>query len=215
MNQDRLYFKRLQMLETQIKRRGIQDKQVLSAMHIIPRHFFVPETLKDYAYEDKPLEIGYGQTISQPYIVAFMTEALQVNEESKVLEIGTGSGYQAAILSEICKEVYTIEIIKELAKSTKELFQLLGYTNIYARTGNGYKRWSEVEPFDAIIITAAIDHIIDDLLAQLKIGGRMIMPLKVDKINQVLIRITKLDANDNYKKEELMPVMFVPMTDNE
>lgn len=107
-----------------------------------------------------------------------------------------------------------IEIIKKLAKSTKELFHLLGYTNIYARTGNGYKRWSEVGPFDAIIITAAIDHIIDDLLCHLKVGGRMIMPLKVNKIDQVLIRITKLDANDNYKKEELMSVMFVPMTGN-
>ncbi len=212
MNQDEFYFKRLQMLETQIKARGIQDKKVLNTMQVIPRHLFVPKNLRDYAYEDSPLKIGHGQTISQPYMVAFMTETLQLSEESKVLEIGTGSGYQAAVLSKICRELYTIEIIKKLVEPAKKLFHQLGCVNIHVKVGDGYKGWPEAGPFDAIIVTAASSYIIGDLLNQLKVGCYMIMPLKKDESNQILVRVTKIDANNNYKKEELLPVRFVPMT---
>lgn len=211
MNQDKK-LKRVHMVNTQIKTRGIQNPNVIDAMLKVPRHRFVPKTLQAYAYEDRPLEIGYGQTISQPYIVAFMTEALGLNETSVVLEIGTGSGYQAAILSKIGKKVYTIEIVKELAEQAERLFHQLGYVNIYARTGNGYNGWPEVSPFDAIMVTAAAEGIIYNLLDQLKVGGRLIMPVKHNEDYQTLMRITKLDLTNNYKQEELLPVRFVPMT---
>ena len=212
MNQDNFYFKRLQMVETQIKSRGITDQQLLNAMQIVPRHLFVPESIKNYAYVDDPLSIGYGQTISQPYIVAFMTEALHLNKESKILEIGTGSGYQAAILSKICKEIYTIEIIKDLAIRSKELLQQLGYNNIHVKIGDGNEGWPEQAPFDAIMITAASDHIPNILLNQLKIGGRIIMPLKEDDTNQTLVLLTKIDDQNNFKQEKILPVRFVPLT---
>jgi protein-L-isoaspartate(D-aspartate) O-methyltransferase len=215
MNQGKWYFKRIQMLENQIRARNITDKEVLRAMQIVPRHLFVPKQLEAYSYEDRPLDIGYEQTISQPYIVAFMTEALKIHEDSKVLEIGTGSGYQTAILSAICQEVYTIEIVKELAESTKKLFKQLGYTNIHTKIGNGYKGWQEAAPFDAVIVTAAADYIVDELLTQLKVGGVMVMPLKENEFDQTLVRISKIDANNNYKRESLLPVRFVPMTGSE
>lgn len=215
MNQGKWYFKRIQMLENQIRARNITDKEVLRAMQIVPRHLFVPKQLEAYSYEDCPLDIGYEQTISQPYIVAFMTEALKIHEDSKVLEIGTGSGYQTAILSAICQEVYTIEIVKELAEPTEKLFKQLGYTNIHTKIGNGYKGWQEAAPFDAVIVTAAADYIVDELLTQLKVGGVMVMPLKEKEFDQTLVRISKINANNNYKRESLLPVRFVLMTGSE
>jgi protein-L-isoaspartate(D-aspartate) O-methyltransferase len=209
--QNRFYFKRLQMIEEQIKARDISDRKVIHAMQVTPRHLFVPERLQQESYEDKPLPIGYNQTISQPYMVALMTQELQLNADSRALEIGTGSGYQAAILSAICREVYSIEVIEELGAATKQLFLELGYTNIHTKIGDGYEGWPQHGPFDAIIITAAAKHIIPHLLDQLKIGGKIIMPLEIEPHNQVLIRITKLDAENNYQQAELLPVRFVPM----
>ncbi|AWN82298.1 protein-L-isoaspartate(D-aspartate) O-methyltransferase [Candidatus Cardinium hertigii] len=163
---------RLQMVKTQIEARGIRDENVLHAMENVPRHLFVPKALQPYAYTDSPLAIGYGQTISQPYIVAFMTEALRLPPKAKVLEIGTGSGYQAALLSQLSSTVYTIEIIKNLNK--KALFKKLGYTNIHTKIDNGYKGWAAAAPFDAIILTAASPHIIASLLHQVNIGGTLL-----------------------------------------
>jgi len=200
--------KRTNMVETQIVARGVRDQKVLDAMRRVPRHLYVPEKMMALAYRDEPLPIGHGQTISQPYIVACMTEALQLTGKEKVLEIGTGSGYQAAVLGEIAKEVYTIEIVEPLAKSAKEILQKQGFTNIHCRFGNGHLGWPEASPFDAIIVTAAPKQIPPKLIEQLAEGGRMIIP--VGDFFQELILLQK--ENGEIKKKQLLPVRFVPMT---
>ena len=202
------------MVNNQLKERGIEDPLVLNAMQTVPREAFVPEDLKDQAYNDNPLPIGYDQTISQPYIVAFMTQALGLQPEYRVLEIGTGSGYQAAILSRICRKVYTVEIIKELASHAGEIFEKHLYNNIHIKIGDGHQGWPEKSPFDAIIVTAAGPDIPNTLARQLKVGGKMILPLKRSNYEQTLVLITKIDVNDNIIQKELLPVMFVPMTGN-
>ncbi len=199
---------RKRMVETQIRARGVKDSRVLKAMEKVPRHQFVPEHLWDEAYFDEPLPIGYGQTISQPYVVAYMTEQLKLTGEEKVLEIGTGSGYQAAILAELAKVVYSIEIIPELGRQAAEVLKKLGYQNVHVRIGDGYRGWPEAAPFDAIILTAAPDHVPQPLLDQLKVGGRMILPL--GDFYQDLVLITKTEKG--IKKERKIPVRFVPMT---
>lgn len=207
---DRRDFKamREQMVESQIKARGVKDPRVLSAMLKVERHLFVPQEYQSLAYNDQPLPIGEGQTISQPYIVALMTELLELKGEEKVLEVGTGSGYQAAILAELAKEVYTIEIIETLAHSAKKLLTELGYKNIYFKTGDGYLGWPEASPFDAIIVTCAPDHIPKPLLDQLKEGGRLVIP--VGTYSQELKKITK--HHGQFETKDIIPVIFVPMT---
>ena len=195
------------MIEEQIISRNITDKNVLKAMLSVDRKEFVPKELQSSAWNDSPLPIGYGQTISQPYIVALMTEAAELDATSKVLEIGTGSGYQTAILAEICKEVYTIEIVKELGDLAKKHLAELGYNNIHVKVGDGYKGWSEQGPFDAIIVTAAPDKLPTALVEQLKENGRLIIP--VGELSQELLRVTR--TKDGLKQESLLPVRFVPM----
>lgn len=202
------------MVNNQLKERGIEDSMVLNAMQTVPREVFVREALKEQAYNDNPLPIGFDQTISQPYIVAFMTESLELQPEYKVLEIGTGSGYQASILSRICCEVYTVEIIKELAGRAGEIFEKQLYDNIHIKVGDGHQGWSEKSPFDAIIVTAAGVDIPTPLISQLKVGGKMILPLKRNNYEQTLVLVTKIDVDDNIIQKELLPVMFVPMTAN-
>ena len=205
---DSFLDERKSMVEYQIKRRGIVDRRVLEAMAKVPRHLFVPERYRSESYRDGPLPIGEGQTISQPYIVALMTEALRPRPEDKVLEIGTGSGYQAAVLAEIVKTVYTIEIIPELGKAAEEKLKSLGYDNCIVRIGDGYKGWPENAPFDGVIVTAAPDHIPEPLLDQLKIGGRLVIP--VGDFSQDLILLEK--TPDGIRRKVLAPVRFVPMT---
>ncbi|MFB3883700.1 MAG: protein-L-isoaspartate(D-aspartate) O-methyltransferase [Thermodesulfobacteriota bacterium] len=199
---------RERMVETQIKARGVKDARVLSAMLKVERHLFVPKDLEASAYMDQPLPIGEGQTISQPYIVALMTELLELEGGEKVLEVGTGSGYQAAILGELAREVYTIEIVEKLASSATKLLLQLGYRNITVKTGDGYLGWPEAAPFDAIIVTAAPDHIPRPLLEQLKEGGRMVVP--VGTSTQVLKKIVK--RGGKIEETDVTPVIFVPMT---
>lgn len=199
--------RRQEMVETQIRHRGINDKRVLSAMLKVPRQLFVPQEFWDMAYEDTPLPIRFGQTISQPYIVAFMTEALKLGPEDRVLEIGTGSGYQSAILAELVKDVYSVEIIEQLAEGAKARLESLGYKNIHIRTGDGSKGWPEEAPFDAIIVTAAPLEIPEALVKQLKAGGRMMIP--VGAVFQQLYLVTK--TKDGYDKKALIPVKFVPL----
>ncbi len=170
---------REKMVVTQLKSRHIRDPRILKAMSTVPRELFVPENQRNLAYEDYPLSIGYGQTISQPHIVAFMTETLQLKASDKILEIGTGSGYQAAILAEICQEVYSLEIIEELANEAKNRLKNLGYQNIHIRNGDGYNGWESEALFDAIIVTAAPETIPQNLIKQLKIGGKLIIPVGV------------------------------------
>lgn len=196
------------MVETQIKSRGVKDERVLSAMRKVERHRFVPEPYVSLAYSDQPLPIGEGQTISQPYIVALMTELLELKGGEKVLEIGTGSGYQAAILAELAKEVYTIEIIETLATSAKRLLLELGYQNIQVRTGDGYLGWPEAAPFDAILVTCAPDHIPKPLIEQLKEGGRLVLP--VGTHSQELKKVVK--RSGEMETKDIIPVIFVPMT---
>lgn len=200
-------LERAQMVRGQIIGRGITDPSVLAAMEKVKRHLFVPELLTPRAYGDHPLPIGEGQTISQPYIVAYMTEQADLTENDRVLEIGTGSGYQAAILAEIVEEVYTIEIIETLAESSGSLLRDMGYDNVYVRHGDGYKGWPEKAPFDAIIVTAAPEEIPDELVRQLRIGGRMVVP--VGSFFQELHIVTRTD--DGYDSRRLLPVRFVPM----
>lgn len=207
-SEDRLTKLRLQMVERQISRRGVVNKRVLDAMRKVERHKFVPEQLQQYAYHDEPLPIGLGQTISQPYIVAYMTEALDLKETDRVLEIGTGSGYQAAVLAEMVREVYTIEIVQSLAEKAKEVLTKEEYTNIHFRIGDGYQGWPEEAFFDGIIVTAAPPKIPEPLITQLREGGRMIVP--VGTSFQQLILITK--KKGKLEKRSLLPVRFVPMT---
>jgi protein-L-isoaspartate(D-aspartate) O-methyltransferase len=202
---------REKMVAVQIAARDVKDPNILKAMRIVPRHAFVPENVQKAAYGDHPLPIGFGQTISQPYIVAFMTEALELKPDSKVLEIGTGSGYQAAVCAEIAAEVYTIEIVEGLAKSAEEKLKELGYPNVFVRAGDGYFGWPEKAPFDAIIGTAAAERIPPPLIEQLAPGGRMILPYETSTGFQYLVLITK-DEKGSISKRNVMPVMFVPMT---
>jgi protein-L-isoaspartate(D-aspartate) O-methyltransferase len=201
---------RHRMVEEQIRARGIRDTAVLDALNNVPRHWFVPEAVQPYAYEDRPLPIGEGQTISQPYIVAFMTEALKLTPESKVLEVGTGSGYQAAVLAEITPQVYTIEIVEPLARQARETFARRGYRTIVTRTGDGYAGWPEEAPFDAIIVTCAPDAVPPALIRQLKPGGRLCLPVGPTG-RQNLVRVTKR-PDGTTRTEDLLPVAFVPMT---
>jgi protein-L-isoaspartate(D-aspartate) O-methyltransferase len=202
---------RLSMVKDQIMERGVKDRSVIEAMTAVPRHKFISENYLKSAYDDSPLPIGYGQTISQPYIVAYMTEILNLNKSSKVLEVGTGSGYQAAILSPIVKQVYTIEIIPELAKSAAARLKDLGYHNVEVAIGDGYFGWNKYAPFDAIIVTAAAGHIPPPLIEQLKNNGRMIIPVGGSFLVQNLILVTK-DKEGNVTTRNLMPVRFVPLT---
>lgn len=202
---------RARMVDWQIEARSVKDPNVLTAMRVVPRHAFVRPAEQRYAYADNPLPIGYQQTISQPYIVAFMTEALELTRNSKVLEIGTGSGYQAAVCAEIAREVYTIEIVEELAKSAKQRLKELGYRNVIAKAGDGFFGWPEHAPFDAIIGTAAAGRIPEPLIEQLKPGGRMILPYGSPRGFQYLVLVTK-DEDGNISRKNVMPVRFVPMT---
>jgi protein-L-isoaspartate(D-aspartate) O-methyltransferase len=202
---------REKMVESQIQARGVKDAKVLEAMRRVERHLFVPPQLRSQAYQDHPLPIGEGQTISQPYIVALMTELLELQGGERVLEIGTGSGYQAAILAEIAREVYTIEIIESLATSARKRLEELGYRNIQVRHGDGYKGWPEVAPFDAIIVTAAPDRIPPPLIDQLKEGGRMVIPVGVGF--QTLKKIVKREGKPI--RRDILPVLFVPLTGEE
>lgn len=201
---------RQDMVEKQLKGRDIVDERVLSVMGNIERHTFVPQHLVNHAYDDNPLPIGYGQTISQPYIVALMTQNLNIDGDDKVLEIGTGSGYQAAVLSELVQEVYTIEIIEELASSARRRLSDLGYDNVYVKHGDGYYGWEEHAPFDAIIVTAAANHIPPPLLAQLKDGGRLVIPLSSTVWFQTLTLVTK--KGGEVDTEFITGVRFVPLT---
>jgi protein-L-isoaspartate(D-aspartate) O-methyltransferase len=209
MAQDSFILKRKEMVEHDLKERGITDKRVLNAMADIPRHLFVEENLRKKAYDDHPLPIGEGQTISQPYVVALMTEALNLSSSDRVLEIGTGSGYQAAVLAEIARNVYTIEIRETLAERASERLKGLGYKNIEVKYGDGYFGWKEHEPFDAIIITAAANHIPPPLIKQLKDGGRLIVPLGPTVYFQTLTLVEKL--NGDLKVKQMGSVRFVPM----
>jgi protein-L-isoaspartate(D-aspartate) O-methyltransferase len=196
------------MVQQQLMTRGINDNRVLEAMAKVPREEFVPPDSRAATYEDGPLPIGYGQTISQPYIVAFMTEQLRLSPTHRVLEIGTGSGYQAAILAELAGEVYTIELVGPLAKNAEATLQRLGYKNVHVKVGDGYKGWPEYAPFDAIIVTCAPDKVPQLLTDQLKDGGRMIIPVG-DRFAQELYLLEK--KNGQLKESVTLPVRFVPM----
>lgn len=196
------------MVRTQLAARDIADTSVLQTMAEIPRHEFVPPNLKDMAYQDRPLPIGEGQTISQPYIVAYMTQALDLQAGDKVLEIGTGSGYQAAVLARLVEHVYTIEIIPSLGDSARQLLQRQGHDNVTVRVGDGYVGWPSEAPFDAIMVTAAPDHVPPALVEQLAEGGRLVLP--VGDHYQELLRLTKREGEIH--TESLLPVRFVPMT---
>ena len=187
----------------------ITDPRVLDAIERVPRHRFVPEHLQQYAYDDRPLPIGLGQTISQPYIVALMTQSLDLTPETKVLEIGTGSGYQTAILAELAGQVYTVEVHPELQERARRILDELGYTNIHYRIGDGWEGWPEEAPFDAIIVTAAADEWPQALINQLAEGGRMVLPIGKKGWSQTLWLVTKLDGH--LIKESLGPVRFVPL----
>lgn len=207
-SQEELRKLREEMVSRQIAARGIKDPAVLNAMKKVPRHDYVGPGLEREAYQDGPLSIGEGQTISQPYIVALMTELAKIGPESKVLEVGTGSAYQAAVLGEIAKDVYTIEIIESLGKRAEERLERFGYRNVHVRIGDGYKGWPEAAPFDAVLVTAAPDHIPQPLIDQLKIGGRLVIP--IGNYYQELEVITR--TKDGVQREKIIPVRFVPMT---
>jgi protein-L-isoaspartate(D-aspartate) O-methyltransferase len=207
---DAYRVERERMVSRQIAGRGIGHQATLDAMKKVPRHLFVPPGQTGNAYRDSPLPIGYGQTISQPYIVAFMTEIVEPKPNHVVLEIGTGSGYQAAVLAEIVNQVYTIEIVPELAESSTRLFNELDYKNIHVKTADGYYGWEEAGPFDAIVVTAAAEYIPPPLIAQLKDGGKMIIPVGTPFFVQQLMLIEKNDGKTTTKN--LMPVRFVPFT---
>jgi protein-L-isoaspartate(D-aspartate) O-methyltransferase len=201
---------RRQMVETQIQARGVSDPAVLAAMETVPRHLFVPSDLLSEAYADHPLPIGYGQTISQPYVVAWMTELLHLKPGARVLEIGTGSGYQAAILGQMSMEVYTVEIVEELAGQAATRLAEIGYQNITVRHADGYYGWEEHAPFDAIIVTCAPDHIPPPLVEQLTGGGRMVLPVGPPGGYQSLWLVEK--EGDQVRTSELGGVSFVPLT---
>ena len=200
---------RRRMVAQHLERRGICDWRVLEAMREVPRHEFVPTAVKTRAYNDHPLPIGFGQTISQPYIVAFMLERLLLKSTDRVLELGTGSGYQAAILSKLVAQVFSIEIIDELSRRASADFQRLGYRNILLKSGDGYEGWPEFAPFDAITVAAATDQVPEPLIAQLREGGRMVIPVG-DAFEQNLLLIEK--HSGALRKRVMCPVRFVPFT---
>ncbi len=202
-----LELQRRQMVEYQISDRGIKDKRVLAAMSKVPRHQFIESSWRDLAYSDRPLPLSHNQTISQPYIVAYMTEAAKISPEDKVLEIGTGCGYQAAILGEVAQQVYSIERIPQLAQQARQTLSKLGYDNIEVKTGDGYQGWSEHAPYDAIIVTAAPNNIPQTLLDQLAVDGKMVIP--VGKWHQEIFVLTKTE--DQIIQKRTIPVRFVPM----
>lgn len=204
---DEISRRRMDMVANQIVARGVKDERVLAAMRSVPRHEFVPPQLQHLAYEDRPLPIGEEQTISQPYIVAAMTELARLEPGSKVLEIGTGSGYQSAVLAKVAGEVYSIEIIEALAEQAREVLTRLGY-QVHQRTGDGYKGWPEQAPFDAIVVTAAPPKIPAPLKEQLRVGGRLVIP--VGKHAQELLVVTR--TKEGFERTSVFPVRFVPMT---
>ncbi len=199
---------RAAMVREQIAARGIEDARLLAALERVPRHRFVPGSEASRAYDDRALPIEHDQTISQPYVVAFMTEALELAGDERVLEIGTGSGYQAAVLGELAREVWTIEILEPLAERAARTLAELGYDNVHVRAGDGYRGWPEEAPFDAIMVTAAPDHVPQPLLDQLALGGRMILPVGDREQRLVLIERTEHGLSE----KEVLPVRFVPMT---
>jgi protein-L-isoaspartate(D-aspartate) O-methyltransferase len=201
---------RMEMVDYQIRRRGVTDQEVLDAMENVARHEFVPPEYRTQAYTDRPLPIGYGQTISQPYIVALMTELLGLHNTDRVLEIGTGSGYQAAILSEIVAEVYTVEIVEPLAIEARERLARLGYANVHALHADGYYGWEDHAPYDAIIVTCAPDHIPQPLVRQLGDGGKLVIPVGPPGGYQTLWQITR--EGEEIKKRNVTGVLFVPLT---
>ncbi|HZH72474.1 MAG TPA: protein-L-isoaspartate(D-aspartate) O-methyltransferase [Mariniphaga sp.] len=208
---DPFFALRNKMVKNQIERRGIRDSKILDAFRKVERHKFVPDEYVAHAYSDSPLPIDEGQTISQPYIVAYMTDALNLQSSDKVLEIGTGSGYQAAILAEICDSVFTIELFESLGKRAREIFDKSGYSNIYSKVGDGYKGWREYAPFDAIMVTASPEKIPEPLKAQLAEGGRMIIPVGAAPVQHLVILRKR---NGRIKEERVLPVRFVPMIDS-
>ena len=209
--QDDKYSKtRDEMVTEQIEDRGITNLPTIDALRKVPRHKFVPPNSTERAYNDSPLPIGYGQTISQPYIVAFMTAAINPKHGQKILEIGTGSGYQAAVLAEIVDEVFTIEIITELYNSSNKRLKELGYKNVYCRNSDGYYGWQEFAPFDAIVVTAAAEYIPPPLIEQLKDGGKMIIPVGSPYLTQMLVLVEK--KGEEVFTTSLLPVRFVPFT---
>ncbi|MCI0685089.1 MAG: protein-L-isoaspartate(D-aspartate) O-methyltransferase [Gemmataceae bacterium] len=201
--------RRRQMVDEQIKDRGIKDERVLKAMHKVPRHEFVPEDYRSAAYQDRPLPIGLGQTISQPYIVALMTEAVTPKAGQRVLEVGAGSGYQAAVLAELGTEVYTIELLAKLAEQAQENLKRVGYKKVKVKAGDGYLGWPDAAPFDAIVVTCGAEHVPAPLFEQLKPGGKMVIPVGKTP-DQVLYLITK-GPNGERQERELAPVRFVPL----
>ncbi|NIV45674.1 MAG: protein-L-isoaspartate(D-aspartate) O-methyltransferase [Gammaproteobacteria bacterium] len=205
---DRWQPMREAMVTRQIEARGIRDPAVLAALRRVPRHRFVPEARQDEAYRDHPLPIGHGQTISQPYIVALMTELVEPRPEMKVLEVGTGSGYQAAVLAECVGHVFTIEILPELSRRSSALLAKLGYDNVHTRIGDGYDGWPDEAPFDAIVVTAAPPEIPQPLLEQLAVGGRLVIP--VGRGTQDLVVVTRSERG--FSRRVVTPVRFVPMT---
>lgn len=207
---DSLATARRTMIDRDLRGRGIKDGRVLAAMETVPRHLFVPENLRVSAYEDRPLPIGEGQTISQPYIVAYMSELLELRGDEKVLEIGTGSGYQAAVLALLAAEVYSIEIIPSLSDSAKRVIEELGFKNVHLKGGDGFFGWEEKAPFDAILLTAAAPEIPQPLWRQLREGGRIIMPRGAPRKTQRLVRVRKVAGKEVV--EELGDVRFVPLT---
>lgn len=204
---EQLAVSRQYMVEHQIRARGIRERSVLEALATVPRHRFVEPYLAQLSYADYPLPIGYGQTISQPYIVAYMTEAAEISSEDRVLEIGTGCGYQAAVLGELAREVYTIEIIPPLAERARRTLKDLGYRNVQVKVGDGYQGWAEQGPYDAILVTAAPDHIPQPLIDQLAMNGRIVIP--VGKHVQDMVVLTK--KPEGIIEERTIPVRFVPL----
>ena len=198
------------MVAEQIARRGVRDPRVLAAMREVPRHEFVPPSERPHAYEDRPLPIGLGQTISQPYIVALMTELVQPKSSDRVLEIGTGSGYQAAVLSRLVSHVYTIEVVEPLARDAERRLKDLGCANVTTRIGDGYAGWPELAPFDSIVVTAAPDHVPLPLVEQLKVGGRLVIPVGPAGETQELQLLVK-EASGRIRTESVAPVIFVPL----
>ena len=200
--------RRLTMVSRQIEARGVTSPRVLDAMRKVPRHLYVPERLRGESYRDGPLPIGLGQTISQPYIVALMTEAIHPEATMKVLEVGTGSGYQAAVLAECVGQVFTIEIVPELGRQAEQRLERLGYANVHTRVGDGFDGWPDEAPFDGIVVTAAPEQIPQPLLDQLAVGGRLVIP--VGRASQDLIVVTRTESG--YERRSITPVRFVPMT---
>jgi len=210
-NQSSWKAQRLAMVEKQIAQRGIDDERVLEAMRDVPRHLFLPKQTRAFAYHDAPQPIGHGQTISQPYIVAYMSQELDLKPQHRLYELGTGSGYQAAVASRLVEEVYTVEIHQPLAERAKETLKELGYDNVHVRAGDGWAGWPDEAPFDRIIITAAAPELPETLLEQLRVGGKLLMPLGPDGGYQELVLVTKSEEGV-LSTQRLLPVRFVPVT---